>query len=68
MTPEQISGEDVAALLHHIHEHYPGEDGIENGGKIIYFEDDLLPILEALGLPKPEWKRSISLKKWLKSK
>lgn len=61
-----ITGEDVAALLHHIHEHYPGEDGKGLGGKIIYFEEDILPVLKALGLPSPIWGKSISIKNWEK--
>jgi hypothetical protein len=64
-----ITGEDVAALLSNIHEHYPGEEGVHKlAGKIIYFEEDLLPVLEALGLPAPEWKKSMSVKQWKKSK
>lgn len=65
---KEINGEDVAALLHHIHDHHPGEDGVGNGGKIIYFEEDLLPVLKALGLPEPIWKKSLSIKQWLKTK
>lgn len=54
-----ITGKDVAALLHHIHSHYPNEQG-----DIIYREKDLLPILEALGLPKPIWRESMSVAMW----
>lgn len=61
-----ITGEDVAALLHNIHFHYP--DGGIFAGKIFYFEEDLLPVLEALGLPAPVWKKSMSVEEWKKSR
>lgn len=35
-------------------------------GKLYYSEEDLLPILKALGLPAPKWKYSIRLKEWKK--
>ena len=58
----EITGEDVAALLHQIHDHDKKTE------EIIYYENDLLPVLKALGLPKPVWKDSISVKKWLKNR
>lgn len=57
----KVTGEDLAALLQHIHEHYPNK-----GGAIIYFEKDLLKIFDAIGLPKPIWGKSISVAKYKK--
>lgn len=79
---KKITGEDVAALLHGIHTHAgiihhqidhiisegTREEIDEAEGKIYYAEDDLLPILKALGLPEPVWKNSVSLDEWLKLK
>lgn len=53
-----ITGEELAALLFNIHHHIPGNSSI------IYYEVDLLPILEALGLPKPIWGGNMTLKQW----
>ena len=74
----KITGEDVAALLHHIHIHgdeihkaveFAGLEVLEEEQSTIYYaEEDLLPILEALGLPKPVWKHSMSITEWKKSK
>ena len=61
-----ITGEDVAALLHGIHEHMP--DGTTFAGKIVYYEEDLLPILEALGLPAPVWGKSMSVEEFKKQR
>lgn len=55
-----ITGKEFAALLFGIHEHD------EKTEKIIYYEEDILPILEFLGLPKPEWGESITLEKFKK--
>lgn len=57
-----INGKDVAALLHGIHRHD------EETEEIVYYEKDLLPVLKALGLPKPEWAMSLSIKQWKKYK
>lgn len=57
-----ITGKDVAALLHRIHEHDP------KTGKIIYYEENLLPVLQQLGLPAPEWGLSTNIKEWRKYK
>ncbi len=82
---QEITGEDVAALLHHIHNHAEliagdvrraqnkkgriSDEEIEKvEGKIYYAEEDLLPVLEALGLPAPVWKKSMSVEEWKKSK
>ena len=62
----KITGEDVASLLHGIHEHDIKRSKYTE--KIIYFEEDLLPVLEALGLPKPIWKESMSVKEWEKQR
>lgn len=35
----------------------------ENIGAIYYSEEDLLSILEAVGLPKPEWEKNLKKKK-----
>ena len=59
---QEITGEDVAALLHQIHQHD------EKTEEIIYYENDLLPVLKALGLPKPIWKDSMTIREWLKSR
>ena len=59
---KKINGEDVAALLHNIHEHHPKNE------KIIYYEEDLLPVLKALGLPKPKWKKSLAIEDWKKER
>ena len=50
-----MTGNELGALLFSIHHHD------ERSEKIIYFEEDLLPILLAAGLPKPQWGDSISL-------
>ncbi len=59
---KKITGEDVAALLHNIHEHDSKTE------EIIYYEKDLLPVLKALGLPKPKWKKSLSIEDWRKER
>lgn len=56
-----ISGEDVGALLHGIHRHIETEP---MSSEIMYSEKDLLPVLEALGLPKPVWGKSLKLDEW----
>ena len=50
----EVTGKDLAALLFTIHTH---DEATE---KIVYFEEDLLPILEAIGLPKPIWEGSMT--------
>ena len=72
---KEITGEDVGALLHWIHAHYPEKEkghklhiDTASGGKIIFFEEDLIPVLEALGLPKPVWKHSMSIATWKRLK
>lgn len=59
---QQITGTDVAALLHGIHEHD------EKTEEIIYYEKQLLPVLKALGLPEPKWELSMSVKELKKYK
>ena len=59
---QEVTGEDLASLLFHIHSHDLKTE------EIIYYEKDLLPILKALGLPKPIWGDDISVKKWLKNR
>lgn len=53
-----ITGKELGALLSHIHQH-------DKKGKIIYYEDDLLKVLKAIGLPKPEWETSISVGEYI---
>lgn len=53
---------DLGSLLFHIHEHD------EKSEKIVYYEEDLLPMLEALGLPKPEWGGNLSLQEFIEKK
>ena len=36
--------------------------------EIYYSEKELLPILKALGLPKPKWKLSMTIDQWKKYK
>ena len=50
-----MTGKELGALLFGIHHHD------ERSEKIIYFEEDLLPILLAAGLPQPEWGGSMDL-------
>lgn len=65
-----ITGEDVAALLQGIHHHRYNEPGNPelDDADIIYYEEDLLPVLEALGLPAPIWGKSMSLEEWKKQR
>lgn len=44
------------------------EKADEAAEEIYYSEKDLLPVLEALGLPAPIWGKSISLKEWKKQR
>lgn len=63
-----VTGHDVGALLFGIHEHYPTckrEMSKEHGEKIFYFEEDLLPILKAIGVPEPIWGESKTLDDFL---
>lgn len=53
-----VTGKQLGGLLFNIHEHGRGD-------KIVYYEEDLLPILKAIGLPEPEWGESISLQDFL---
>lgn len=57
-----LTGKEFAALLFAIHEH---DEATE---KIVYFEEDLLPILKYIGLPEPEWGESITLKEFKKKR
>jgi len=76
--PYKVTGEDVAALLHHIHSHgdeihndieYASLEDLEEFQSAIYYsEKELLPVLEALGLPKPIWKYSMSIEEWKNKK
>ena len=63
-----VTGEDVGALLFGIHHHYPSDEehiSKKDSEKIFYFEEDLLPILKALGLPEPIWGKSKTLDEFL---
>lgn len=53
----QITGEQLGGLLFGIHQH---DD--RRGGKIFYYEKDLLKILKFAGLPAPEWGKSYTIK------
>lgn len=53
---QKITGEELAGLLFHIHHH-----DTKKGDKIIYYEDDLLPILKFLGLPSPKWGKAYTI-------
>lgn len=55
----EMSGEMVAEKLFAVHTHYPEEaDELHPklAGRIIYFEEDIVDVLQALGLPKPKWR------------
>lgn len=58
---KNITGKELAALLHHIHTH-------ASNGCIVYPEKPLLKVLKAIGLPEPEWKESYSIAEWKKNK
>lgn len=78
MENNKPTGEDVGALLSGIHTHAElllRWEKIKKSKKyliypdqIIYKEVDLLPILEALGLPKPIWNKTTSVKEYLKQR
>lgn len=59
---ENITGKELAGLLFSIHRHDSDTE------EIIYKEEDLLPILKAIGLPEPEWGECLTLKQFLKLK
>lgn len=59
---EKITGEELGGLLFNIHKHI-GKDG-----KIIYYEEDLLPILKAIGLPKPKWGDHLTITEFKKKR
>lgn len=78
---KNITGKDVAALLHGIHTHaellFENKSGenlpnglkiLKNPDEIVYREKDLLKVLKALGLPEPEWELSMSVEEWKKQK
>jgi hypothetical protein len=44
------------------------EKADEASEEIYYSEKDLLPVLEALGLPAPIWGKSLSIEEWKKEK
>ena len=56
-----MTGKELGALLFGIHHHD------ERTEKIIYFEEDLLPILLTAGLPEPQWGESMSLDEYNKN-
>jgi hypothetical protein len=56
-TPAELGG-----LLFTIHHHHPRNE------KIFFYEDDLLPILTACGLPEPKWGKTLKLEDYLKDK
>lgn len=60
---KQITGKQLGGLLFAIHTH--ADDG---EGEIMYRERDLLPILEAIGLPKVEWGECFSVKQYKQEK
>ena len=56
-----VKPDELGGLLFHIHTH-------DEGGKIIYYEEDLLPILKAMGLPDPKWGKNLTIKEYKKRK
>ena len=57
-----IIPEELGGLLFNIHQHD------EKTEKIIYFEEDLLPILEAIGLPIPVWGKNLTLSEYIQNR
>jgi hypothetical protein len=65
----KITGKELGGLLFSIH-HHIDEDGLETGNqraRIVYFEEDVLKLLEALGLPKVEWGECIDVDQFKKN-
>lgn len=65
----KITGKELGGLLFGIH-HHINEDGVETGNqraRIIYYEEDILKLLEALGLPKVEWGECIDVDEFKKN-
>ncbi len=56
---QKITGKELGSLLFNIHHH-------KEDGRIIYLEDDLLPLLKAIGLPEPIWGENMTLEQFLK--
>lgn len=57
-TTKGIHPDDLGGLLFYIHRHHPVTE------EIIYTENELLPILKALGLPDPVWGATLSLEEY----
>jgi hypothetical protein len=57
-----ISGKELGALLFAIHEHESAS------GDIVYYEEDLLKVLKAIGLPDPEWGECLTVEEFIQKR
>jgi hypothetical protein len=65
----KITGKELGGLLFSIH-HHIDEDSNETGNqreRIVYYEEDILKLLEALGLPKVEWGECLPIEEFKKN-
>ena len=56
-----VTGKELGGLLFSIHHHIDQDENNNQRDKIIYYEEDVLELLEALGFPKVEWGECITI-------